>query len=67
MIGVEVGEEVGDGEVAGVAEGVDEEASLGNVFGKRESGGTGGEGERRRGLVVEGGLGGEEEAGGVEG
>lgn len=41
MIRVEVGEEVGDGEVAGVAEGVDEEASLGNVFGKRESGGKG--------------------------
>lgn len=28
MVGVEVGEEVGDGEVAGVAEGVDEEAGF---------------------------------------
>lgn len=33
MIGVEVREEVGDGEIAGMAECVDEEASVGDEFG----------------------------------
>lgn len=67
VIGVEMGEEVGDGEVAGVAEGIDEETRPGDVFGLRESGGKRGERGRLRRLVVEGGLGGEEEARGVEG
>lgn len=39
VVGVEVREEVGDGEVAGVAEGVDEEAGVGDEFGVWEGGG----------------------------
>lgn len=38
MVGVEVSEEVRDGEIGGVTEGVDEEACFGDEFGAREGG-----------------------------
>lgn len=41
-----MGEKVGDGEIGGVAKGVDEEAGVGNVFGRRESAGNWRESER---------------------
>ena len=67
MIGVEVGEEVGDGVIAGVAEGIDDETGSRDVFGLSESGWERGEREGRWGWgVVEGFLGCEEEAGGIE-
>jgi hypothetical protein len=35
---VEIGEEIGDGEVAGMAKSVDEEASVGDEIGVRDGG-----------------------------
>lgn len=67
VIGVEVGEEVRDGVIAGVTESVDGETGLGDVFGLRESGGKRREGEWSWGLVKEGRLGGNEERGGIQG
>lgn len=49
MVGVEVGEEIGDGEVASVAEGVDEEAGVRDEscgwYGGRDGRGRGGGGD----------------------
>lgn len=52
VVGVEVGEEVRDGEIAGVAERVDEEAGFGDDFGMRKAAGDRWERETegRRGL-----------------
>lgn len=62
MIGVEMGEEVGDGEIAGGSEGVDDEEGFGYEIGLREIWGDGREG-RVAGEEIEGGgirvLGGE--------
>lgn len=63
-----MGEEVGDGVVAGVTEGINKKTGLGNVFGLRESGGKRGEGEWRwGGVMVEGLLGVKKEVRGGEG
>lgn len=68
VIGVEMGEEVGDGVIAGVAESVDGETGFGDEFGVRECGRNWRErGMGRVGLVGEGGEGGEEEVGGIKG
>lgn len=67
MIGVEVREEVRDGEIGvGVFEPVDDEASAGNEFGIGDGGGRRGEGATRwwRGRQREGGEGGAVECGG---
>lgn len=48
VIGVEAGEEVGDGEIGvGMFEAVDDEAGEGNEFGMGEGGGRRGEGKTR--------------------
>lgn len=54
-----MGEKVGDGEIGGVTKGVDEEAGVRNVFGRRESGGN----RRENEGIGRGRLGGQEELG----
>lgn len=70
VIGVEVGEEVGDGETASETESVDGETGFGDEFGLRERGRNGRERKRERWrrllLLIERLEGGEEEVGGVQ-